>query len=135
MASNYTPDHNLCQWEAGDQVLREDFNEDNRKIETALNDRNCCVINFTHTGRGETKVGSSPYRRALSVFIVGDGYSLAMVRPADKAVCYSATGQTALVDVIWDDQGLVWSTACGDPAFVCNKANTTYACLYILSTP
>lgn len=36
MASNYTEQYGLCQWEATDQVLRTDFNEDNAKIEAAL---------------------------------------------------------------------------------------------------
>ena len=36
MASNYTENYGLCQWEATDGVLRTDFNEDNTKIDTAL---------------------------------------------------------------------------------------------------
>lgn len=36
MASNYTEQYKLCQWEATDQVLRTDFNEDNQKIEAAI---------------------------------------------------------------------------------------------------
>jgi len=36
MASNYTPNFNLCQWEAEDQVLRTDFNTDNARIDAAL---------------------------------------------------------------------------------------------------
>ena len=36
MASNYTEKYKLCQWEATDQVLRTDFNEDNAKLEAAL---------------------------------------------------------------------------------------------------
>lgn len=36
MASNYTEQYKLCQWEATDQVLRTDFNEDNAKLEAAL---------------------------------------------------------------------------------------------------
>lgn len=36
MASNYTEKYKLCQWEATDQVLRTDFNEDNQKIEAAF---------------------------------------------------------------------------------------------------
>ena len=36
MASNYTPNLNLCQWAAEDAVLREEFNADNRKIDAAL---------------------------------------------------------------------------------------------------
>ena len=37
MASNYTENYGLCQWEATDAVLRTDFNEDNAKIDEALN--------------------------------------------------------------------------------------------------
>ena len=36
MASNYTMNYQLNQWEAGDQVLRTEFNQDNQKIDTAL---------------------------------------------------------------------------------------------------
>lgn len=36
MASNYTTNFELCQWQADDQVKRTDFNEDNTKIDNAL---------------------------------------------------------------------------------------------------
>ena len=36
MASNYTEHYGLCQWEATDQVLHTEFNEDNAKVEAAL---------------------------------------------------------------------------------------------------
>ena len=36
MASNYTTNYNLCQWEATDQVQRTDFNADNAKLDAAL---------------------------------------------------------------------------------------------------
>lgn len=36
MASNYTEHYGLCQWEATDQVRREEFNEDNAKIDETL---------------------------------------------------------------------------------------------------
>lgn len=36
MANNHTSNYGLCQWEATDQVLRTEFNEDNAKIEAAL---------------------------------------------------------------------------------------------------
>lgn len=36
MASNYTENYGLCQWEETDAVLRTDFNEDNAKIDEAL---------------------------------------------------------------------------------------------------
>ena len=36
MPSNYTSNYNLNQWESGDRVHHDDFNEDNRTIEAAL---------------------------------------------------------------------------------------------------
>jgi len=36
MSTNYTENYNLCQWEPSDEVLREDFNADNAKLDTAL---------------------------------------------------------------------------------------------------
>ena len=36
MSTNHTANYDLCQWEATDQVLRTDFNQDNAKIDAAL---------------------------------------------------------------------------------------------------
>lgn len=38
MASNHTEHFSLNQWQADDQVKRTDFNEDNAKLDAALND-------------------------------------------------------------------------------------------------
>lgn len=37
MASNHTSNYNLNQWEPEDKVIRTEFNEDNQKIDGALN--------------------------------------------------------------------------------------------------
>ena len=39
MASNYTKNYQLNQWEPEDKVVRTDFNEDNEKIDAALNSK------------------------------------------------------------------------------------------------
>ncbi len=36
MASNYTTNYSLCQWQPTDQVQRTDFNADNAKLDAAL---------------------------------------------------------------------------------------------------
>ena len=36
MANSYTANYGLCQWEAGDQFIRSEFNQDNAKIDAAL---------------------------------------------------------------------------------------------------
>ena len=36
MASGYTANYGLCQWQPGDKFLREEFNQDNEKLDAAL---------------------------------------------------------------------------------------------------
>ena len=36
MASNYTENYGLCQWEAMDSFVRTEFNQDNARIDAAL---------------------------------------------------------------------------------------------------
>ena len=71
MATNHTTNYQLNQWEAADQVLRTDFNDDNAKIDAALTGLaakntelegavaaavagagNCRMELFTYTGTG-----------------------------------------------------------------------------------
>lgn len=63
MASNYTENYGLCQWEATDKVGHTEFNEDNAKIDAALGTLatqtatlatkgNCRIDAFTYTGKG-----------------------------------------------------------------------------------
>lgn len=47
MASNYTENCGLCQWEATDQVLRTEFNEDNQKIDAALKNQSVSLSNLS----------------------------------------------------------------------------------------
>lgn len=95
MASNFTENYGLCQWEATDQVLRTDFNEDNAKIDVALKGLseqntaleasvaaavaaagNCEMELITYTGTG-TKGSATPTKISFSqmpdvFFVVGD---------------------------------------------------------------
>ena len=102
MASNYTTNYQLNQWEAGDQVLRTEFNQDNQKIDTALaglagqNEEleaalaaavagagNCQMELFTYTGTRACGAGN-PTRVQFShlpeVFFIGGGESLMLGR-------------------------------------------------------
>ena len=49
MASNYTENYGLCQWEATDQVLRTEFNEGNAKVDEALKELADAAINEAST--------------------------------------------------------------------------------------
>lgn len=95
MASNYTKNYGLCQWEATDQVRREEFNQDNAKMDetlktladkdTALDGAiaavaaaagNCQMELITYTGTG-TNGSANPTKISFSqmpdvFFVVGD---------------------------------------------------------------
>ena len=118
-----TPNYQLSQWERTDQVLMEDFNSDNAKIDgalkaeadaqaalqTALNRKgNCSIGFFTYQGTGKGGP-SNPTRisfpRMPSVFIVA-GQSGLMVGQGGQnwaTVCAAAAGDmnTSLINVSW----------------------------------
>ena len=62
MSTNHTANYDLCQWEATDQVLRTDFNQDNAKIDAALASHaaeiagfgNCQIETGSYVGAGDT---------------------------------------------------------------------------------
>ena len=72
MATNYTTNYDLCQWESTDQVLRTDFNADNAKIDAALFALDSAMVKLctgTYVGVGdESRTVSVPFPpRAVGV--------------------------------------------------------------------
>ena len=80
---NYTEHYQLNQWEPTDRVLREDFNEDNRKIEAALGAIQQLTVRFitgSYIGDGSTAarefyLGARPKFLLLCRDSEGDGSS------------------------------------------------------------
>ena len=54
MASNYTPNYQLCQWEAEDPVRKADFNTDNARIDAAIK-----AVDSRVTGLSGSKASTS----------------------------------------------------------------------------
>ena len=64
MASSYTTNYQLNQWAAADKVLREEFNQDNQKIDVALAGlaQHITKITFgTYTGNSNNAEGGSQF--------------------------------------------------------------------------
>ena len=139
MASNYTPNFNLCQWEAEDQVLRTDFNTDNARIDAALaakadksalnslqstvnsqgaalSLRNCRFVTGTYTGSG--KYGSSnptalafPYKPVFLHVGAKDYFlSFTAVRGQEFA-SYVLAGDYHNVYLSWSSTGVSWHSS------------------------
>ena len=106
-----TPNFHLNQWSPEDYVRRTDFNADNLKIDTALNQKgNCRIVTGSYTGTGE----SGEYHpntitfegKPLLVFLVGDRSCYAMRGCNTADVCYGSSGSR--IDLTWGENTLSW---------------------------
>lgn len=84
MASNYTENFGLCQWETTDQVLRTEFNKDNAKIDSILEehatklqwlgDLRMECSSYIGTGKcGENNANSIAFTAKPMAVLVGGG--------------------------------------------------------------
>lgn len=137
MASNYTENYGLCQWEATDQVLREEFNEDNAKVDvelqkiektvtehdevlkthdTALDKKGNCRIQLSsYVGNGKdgsefkNSVVFSEKPFLILILSGNGGYGFF---PADATAGYTTNGSSnSSVYVTWTDTQLTWYAA------------------------
>ena len=107
---NYTKNYQLNQWDAGDRVLREDFNEDNRKIDEALSKCGNCKVelgSYVGTGeKGEYHRNSLTFpRRPLLVYIMGENPGLFPGR-AEKGMITVVTNSHLFFN--WNGNTLRW---------------------------
>ena len=152
MASNYTTNYQLNQWEAGDQVLRTEFNQDNLKIDTALaglDSRaeeleamaggfgNCGIEQFTYVGTG-TSGAEGPTQITFSaaplLFIIRGDASLmvgsSLSNTATSVALDSIAHAAGLIEceVTWSGaKASLISTAYSNPVgFQMNSKGKTY---------
>lgn len=80
MASNDTENYGLCQWEATDQVLRTEFNENNAKIDKLLSEHGR-KLDWIGTCRIETGsyVGTGTYGKDHPMSFTFSGPPIAML--------------------------------------------------------
>ena len=132
MASNYTENYGLCQWEATDQVLREEFNQDHVKIDEtlkALADKdlalesamttvaaaagNCQMELITYTGTGTYGTGKGTKITFSHIpdiyFIVGD-LALVTGQGGNKTPLLVAQDKTYNESFV-DDTNVTWNDA------------------------
>ena len=137
MASNYTEHYGLCQWEATDQVLRTEFNEDNAKIDEALDglaeSRNCQVWITSYTGDGaDSRTLTFPHRPYF-VLIMGHYIQTLMMPHASHMQPRLSNGSMSPLEVIWADRSVTYSREIGgNNAYGANVEGEFYAVLAIL---
>ena len=133
MASNYTEPYGLCQWEATDQVLREEFNQDNAKVDTALEALdnlvtqhgeqlsaqeaaiaklgNCTIYYTTYTGTGTTTPKQTFPGKPLVVMVAESkkGYSFIAWRGMQTVLPHHQQSGVLGLALTWEENSLTWS--------------------------
>ncbi len=149
MASNYTENYGLCQWEATDQVLRTEFNEDNTKIDVALKaltDKdtelegtlavqaallgtkgNCEIDLFTYTGDGRYGSNNPTYisfSKAPMFFLVVGGDCFAFGSRDFNRLFLDLSSNNAFATTTWSGNRVSFTQ--GAAAWQMNQSGTTY---------
>ena len=153
MASNQTSNYGLNQWEATDQVLREEFNQDNQKIDAALS-TNAAAISAEAAERAATATrficgsyegtgvsGAIHYSLGMKpkflflIPLVGTSSSYYVGLLAAETFClplhsdYGVTGSTTMVSFTDDGFSIIHSSNLLEKAF--NRLGVTYRYLAI----
>ena len=106
MASGYTANYGLCQWQPGDKFLREEFNEDNAKIDAAIK---AAKDNATAVGKAAQTAAEKAQAtadRALADLgtVSYNVYNLALQQSYEDKV--TGWKQAMLFDGFQDDSGI-----------------------------
>ena len=132
MASNYTTNYNLCQWESTDQVLRTDFNADNAKIDAALAVRNCQAYMISYVGDdSSTRTITFPYKPVL-VIVLGGGSIMVAIRGFAEANLISSVNIHRTPDVAWGENSFTWDIGSDYPVYGVNSKGATYQMFALL---
>ena len=142
MASNYTTNYNLCQWEPTDQVQRTDFNADNAKIDAALAEHaatlsclgNCQVYLHTYTGTGENGPHTFTFPSPVVFFtILGSNETWACgVRGVNKLHGRFSANSYLPTPISWGETSLTIGNSDWNSMYCCNTAGVTYALMALL---
>ena len=157
MASNYTQHYGLCQWEATDQVLRTEFNQDNAKVDAALDTLeqtvtqhgealetqaaaiaklgNCTVYHTTYTGNNQFSRSQTFPGKPMVVMVAsaseGDGFIA--WQGMSKAKPFHQDYGTIQVSLTWGVNYLSWSYQNGFD-WAMNRSGTSYQLVALLTT-
>ena len=133
MASNYTEHIGLCQWEATDQVLRTEFNQDNAKVDAALDTLeqavtqhgealeaqaaaiaklgNCTIYQASYAGTGSTSRSQTFPGRPVAVMVAetnGEDGFIAW-REMEMAISIHREYGFGDLSLTWGTNSLSWS--------------------------
>lgn len=154
MATNHTSNYQLCQWEPTDQVLRTDFNEDNAKLDSALNSLsttakqhgtqisqinqklatlgNCQIYQTTYAGNEEKTISFTFPHKPMLIFVISQTSSATLfAQQGVQVVAGRYADLHGYNNFSWSGNSVSWTARDGS-TFQCNKNGETYLLLALL---
>ena len=142
MATNYTTNYDLCQWEPTDAVQRVEFNQDNAKIDAALAEHaallakcgNCQIHSQSYIGTGTNGPVILLFPKCpLFITIIGENDTwVCGVRGINKI--HGRRGTTAYFDtsLAWTEQSVTLGNTDSSSAYSCNTEGVSYQVIALL---
>ena len=135
-----TSNYKLNQWEKTDRIKMEDFNQDNQKIETALDNLtalcNCQVYLLPYTGTGETGplTYQFPHRPMFITILVttGGGTWVCGARGCSYVSGRVSLNNYACTPITWGDRSVSIGNADYDAFHSCNSKDNKYCIVALL---
>ncbi len=139
MASGQTSNYGLNQWAAEDKVVREEFNQDNTKIDTAMQALQANVIRTavgSYVGNGQYGSAAPNYLEfafapKMVALVINENNSLKSGtvliagQSSSSGIGSSYSGGSCLnLNITWAGNGVSWYG--GDAERQMNKAGSTY---------
>ena len=136
MATNYTTNYDLCQWEPTDAVQRVEFNQDNAKVDSAihaLEGRNCYVYTTSYTGTGSGgRSFTFPHKPILVIVMGAQATWMCAVQGVPFSYLrYSGTSSSTL-DTTWEGNSMSWAEKEGSSTLSANAGGSDYVLLALL---
>ena len=142
MSTNKTENYQLSQWAKSDQVLMEDFNADNAKIDAALKaeanaraalaqSRNCQVYYTTYVGTGTSGESGCSHltfpRKPFLVHVEGDrAQAFSAIWGNPYAVENHTSADPSVLTLSWGEKTLSWFGGMGAGRQLNEKGKTYY---------
>ena len=149
MASNYTTNYQLNQWEAADQVLRTEFNRDNQRIDAALaglaaqntelavavaNKGNCQLWTSSYVGTGTSGAGGTVQLTfpTAPMLLMVSGLDTVGISILQGQMIIVVRGGNIPIVTNWSNEGKTVSWYYDTPGEQLNQNGITYKVLALL---
>lgn len=128
-----TAQFGLNQWERTDRVLMDDFNNDNKKIDAALKERNCRFYLTSYVGTGSGSVSLTFPSRPIFVTVMGGHHTwLCTLRNAPEIYLRTDAIGVGATATTWEGNTLTWTEHTNGGDYYANAQGSTYYVMALL---